>query len=165
MDMDSFLKQGYRVKHGYHDLFPEHPKLPWCNLVWDRLIIPKNRFIVWLVFWKRLNTKERVSRYQSIDTTCVLCGNEDETTEDIVKLLHACHHSKRFNAARKSMVSTIIASLVYHIWKARNEVLWNQELWLTSTAVQKSKQLSLLRIKAFPPRKAKDEDIDWIMRT
>ncbi|KAF4394816.1 hypothetical protein F8388_015722 [Cannabis sativa] len=107
MDMDSFLKQGYRVKHGYHDLFPEHPKLPWCNLVWDRLIIPKHRFIVWLVFWKRLNTKERVSRYQSIDTTCVLCGNEDETIV-YSKLKNSCNERQQQRTLSNCCMPAII---------------------------------------------------------
>ncbi|KAM6551713.1 hypothetical protein CsatB_001521 [Cannabis sativa] len=190
-DMESFVQQRYRVKQGYFDLFPEHPKLPWCNLVWDRLIIPKHRFILWLVFWKRLNTKERVSKYNpTIDTTCVLCGKGDENIEhlffpceysaeclqaikvslqwntqaaDIPKLLHICHKTKRFSAVKKSMINTMLASLVYHIWKIRNDILWNQQRGLTSRTLQQTKHTSKLRIQAWPPKKAKKEDIDWIL--
>ncbi|KAM6569805.1 hypothetical protein CsatB_017790 [Cannabis sativa] len=180
-DMESFVKQRYQVKQGYQDLFPEHPKIPWCNLVWDRLVIPKHRFILWLVFWKRLNTKERVSKFnQNIDITCALCGKGDETIEhlffqcdysseclqeikvslqwntpagDIFKRLQPCHQTKKFSAAKKSMVNTVVASLVYHIWKARNEVLWNHQQWLTSRTGKQAKQLSKLRIQAWPPKK------------
>uniref|UniRef100_A0A803Q2L3 Reverse transcriptase domain-containing protein n=1 Tax=Cannabis sativa TaxID=3483 RepID=A0A803Q2L3_CANSA len=49
-DMKSFVMQRYKVKQGYQVLFSEYAKLPWCNLVWDRFIIPKHRFILWLVF-------------------------------------------------------------------------------------------------------------------
>uniref|UniRef100_A0A803PAR7 Reverse transcriptase domain-containing protein n=1 Tax=Cannabis sativa TaxID=3483 RepID=A0A803PAR7_CANSA len=75
------------------------------------------------------------------------------TTDDITKLLQAYHQTKRFNAARKSMVNTVIASLVYHIWKARNEALWNQQLWLTSTALQKILGMRYLR-EVFDEEKA-----------
>uniref|UniRef100_A0A803Q619 Reverse transcriptase domain-containing protein n=1 Tax=Cannabis sativa TaxID=3483 RepID=A0A803Q619_CANSA len=190
-DMESFVQQSYRVKQGYLDLFPEHPKLPWCNLVWDKLVIPKHRFILWLVLWKRLNTKERVSKISpNIDTTCVLCGKGDENIEhlffqceysleclqeikvslqwntlanDVLKPLQSCDKTKKFSAARKSMVNTIVASLVYHIWKARNEILWKQQRGLTSRTVQQTKQLSKLRIQAWPPKKARGEDIEWML--
>ncbi|KAF4367812.1 hypothetical protein F8388_016635 [Cannabis sativa] len=61
------------------------------------------------------------------------------------------------------MVKTVLASLVYYIWKARNEVLWNQQVWLINTTVKKSQQMSKLGIKGLLPKKAKVEDKTWIL--
>uniref|UniRef100_A0A803PZ99 Reverse transcriptase domain-containing protein n=1 Tax=Cannabis sativa TaxID=3483 RepID=A0A803PZ99_CANSA len=52
---------------------------------------------------------------------------------NIKQLLQACHNTKRFSAAKKSMVKIVLASLVYYVWKARNEVLWNQRQWHINT--------------------------------
>uniref|UniRef100_A0A803QER2 Reverse transcriptase zinc-binding domain-containing protein n=1 Tax=Cannabis sativa TaxID=3483 RepID=A0A803QER2_CANSA len=82
---------------------------------------------------------------------------------NIHQLLQACHNTKRFSAARKSMVKTILASSVYFVWKARNEVLWNHQQWLITTTVKKAQQVSKMRIKGLLPKRAKDEDKEWIL--
>uniref|UniRef100_A0A803PSJ0 Reverse transcriptase n=1 Tax=Cannabis sativa TaxID=3483 RepID=A0A803PSJ0_CANSA len=46
---------------------------------------------------------------------------------------------------------------------ARNEVLWNQQVWLINTTVKKSQQMSKLGIKGLLPKKAKVEDKTWIL--
>uniref|UniRef100_A0A803QEE9 Uncharacterized protein n=1 Tax=Cannabis sativa TaxID=3483 RepID=A0A803QEE9_CANSA len=85
--------------------------------------------------------------------------------QQMPNLLQACHNTKRFSAARKSMVKIVLASLVYYVWKARNEVLWNQQQWLINTTVKKTQQMSKIRIKGLLPKKAKDEDKAWILMT
>ncbi|KAF4374177.1 hypothetical protein F8388_022943 [Cannabis sativa] len=40
------------------------------------------------------------------------------------------------------MINTMLASLVYHIWKIRNDILWNQQRGLTSRTLQQTKHTS-----------------------
>uniref|UniRef100_A0A803Q3C3 Reverse transcriptase domain-containing protein n=1 Tax=Cannabis sativa TaxID=3483 RepID=A0A803Q3C3_CANSA len=192
ISLTSFVVEKYKIQQGYNLLFAEYDKLPWSNLVWDRLIVPKHRFILWLVLWERLNTRERLSKYMAVmDAKCVFCSKEEETIAHLFfecdfsrnclqelkkilqwntpaikihQLLQACHNTKRFSAARKSMVKTMLASLVYFVWKARNEVIWNHQQWLATTTVKKAQQVSKMRIKGLLPKRAKDEDKEWILR-
>ncbi|XP_030504024.2 uncharacterized protein LOC115719211 [Cannabis sativa] len=48
-DVASFVLQKYKIQNGYRLLFSNHGKISWCKFVWDRLIIPKYKFILWLV--------------------------------------------------------------------------------------------------------------------
>ncbi|KAM6563373.1 hypothetical protein CsatB_023371 [Cannabis sativa] len=127
-----------------------------------------------------------------MDTKCLLCNREEETiahlffecdysqtclqemkmflqwntpARNIQQLLQACHNTKKFSVARKSMVKSVLASLVYYVWKARNEVLWNHQQWLITTTVKKAQHMSKFRIKGLIPKKAKDEDKAWILMT
>ncbi|XP_060972354.1 uncharacterized protein LOC133038276 [Cannabis sativa] len=93
VDMNGFVMQKYKIQQGYHLLFSEYEKLPWSNLVWDRLIIPKHRFILWLVLWERLNMKERISKYtHNMDSKCLSCGKKDESIDH---LFFECDYSRK----------------------------------------------------------------------
>uniref|UniRef100_A0A803QI18 DUF4283 domain-containing protein n=1 Tax=Cannabis sativa TaxID=3483 RepID=A0A803QI18_CANSA len=46
VSLTSFVMQKYKIQQGYHLLFAEYDKLPWSNLVWDRLVVPNHRFIL-----------------------------------------------------------------------------------------------------------------------
>uniref|UniRef100_A0A803QDE1 Reverse transcriptase domain-containing protein n=1 Tax=Cannabis sativa TaxID=3483 RepID=A0A803QDE1_CANSA len=58
-DLASFTMQNFSVSRNYQLLYSSPEKKHWCHYVWDRVIIPKHKFILWLVLWGRLNTKER----------------------------------------------------------------------------------------------------------
>uniref|UniRef100_A0A803QQW6 Reverse transcriptase domain-containing protein n=1 Tax=Cannabis sativa TaxID=3483 RepID=A0A803QQW6_CANSA len=45
------------------------------------------------------------------------------------KLLQTASKMKNVSASRRSMMKTILAALVYQVWEARNDVLWNQKQW------------------------------------
>uniref|UniRef100_A0A803Q2C4 Reverse transcriptase domain-containing protein n=1 Tax=Cannabis sativa TaxID=3483 RepID=A0A803Q2C4_CANSA len=55
----AMTRYNFSVSKNYQLLYSSPEKKPWCHYVWDRLIIPKHKFILWLVLWGRLNTKER----------------------------------------------------------------------------------------------------------
>ncbi|XP_062094321.1 uncharacterized protein LOC133800379 [Humulus lupulus] len=155
VSLGSFLSQHYSIKRGLELMSIPDSKVSWNKFVWDRLITPKHRFIMWLVMWERLNTKNRIIKYNSsLDPTCLLCGEADECIEhlffqclysrkclsaiknwlnwnaqsiNLVSLLKWISHAKS-SRIYKSMLLTILAATVYHIWRARNDVLWNQKL-------------------------------------
>ncbi|KAM6543108.1 hypothetical protein CsatB_007555 [Cannabis sativa] len=141
--------------------------------------------------WGRLNTKERLAKYDvSIDETCLLCGKEKES---IKHLFFACDYSrnclqevknwlhwrlnaesvqgiikniknnKSSSATRRSMLKVVIAGLIYHIWEARNDVLWNQKMRRIQAVVKHIQRESKLRIIEIMPKKTKDVDREWIV--
>ncbi|XP_062118209.1 uncharacterized protein LOC133831814 [Humulus lupulus] len=150
VSLGSFLSQQYSIKRGLELMSVPGSKVSWNKFVWDRLITPKHRFIMWLVMWERLNTKDRIIKYNSsLDSICLLCGEADECIEhlffqclysrkclsaiknwlnwhtqsiNLVRLLKWISHAKA-SSIYKSMLMTILAATVYHIWRARNDVL------------------------------------------
>lgn len=54
--------------------------MPWRDLVWNRLSIPKMRFICWLAASQGLKTKDKLHRIGVVDDDlCPLCGLGAET--------------------------------------------------------------------------------------
>ncbi|KAM6563917.1 hypothetical protein CsatB_023915 [Cannabis sativa] len=99
----SFLMQQYTIQGGYKLLFNNNDKVTWHRDVWDRLSIPKHKFIFWLVMWGRLNTKERIAKYDiHIDETCLFCGKEKES---ISHLFFACDYSRKCLQQLKAWLS------------------------------------------------------------
>uniref|UniRef100_A0A803QNY4 Reverse transcriptase zinc-binding domain-containing protein n=1 Tax=Cannabis sativa TaxID=3483 RepID=A0A803QNY4_CANSA len=190
VDVAGFVQQRHTIQHTYKILFEGRDKTSWSKIVWDRFIIPKHKFILWLVFWGRLNTKERIGKYNTtIDSTCFLCGQEEETsnhlffeceysrsclqglknwlqwrsnTTNMQQLAKSFSKNKTMSAARRSVLKTALAGLVYHISKARNDVFWHQKLWHTRVIIQRVQQESKLRILGLPNKLA-DDDKQWLL--
>ncbi|XP_047319855.1 uncharacterized protein LOC124923900 [Impatiens glandulifera] len=54
--------------------------LEWAPLVWSTRIIPRHQFILWLTFWERLRTRDRINKYMNVlNTSCPLCNENEET--------------------------------------------------------------------------------------
>lgn len=52
----------------------------WARCVWFAQATPKFSFMTWLAIQNRLSTLDRISSWdQSVDTTCILCRNGQET--------------------------------------------------------------------------------------
>uniref|UniRef100_A0A803QP78 CCHC-type domain-containing protein n=1 Tax=Cannabis sativa TaxID=3483 RepID=A0A803QP78_CANSA len=60
VDRQTFSMQKFSISNTYHLLFIRPEKKDWCKHVWDRLVIPKHKFILWLVLLDRLKTKDRI---------------------------------------------------------------------------------------------------------
>ncbi|XP_030502674.2 uncharacterized protein LOC115717843 [Cannabis sativa] len=189
-DSTGFVQQRHKIQHTYQLLFDNRERLSWSKNVWDRLIIPKHKFILWLVFWGRLNTKERIGKYNTtIDLTCILCGQEEEssnhlffeceysrkclkgihswlqwrsTTTNMQQLANNISKNKAVPTARRSILRTILAGLVYHIWKARNDVFWHHKMWHTKVIIQQIQQECKLMILGVST-KLTEEDKQWLL--
>ena len=46
MEMQEFTVMKYTIQHGYGMLEEQHQPFQWFTSVWDRLSIPKHRFIL-----------------------------------------------------------------------------------------------------------------------
>ncbi|XP_062104193.1 uncharacterized protein LOC133815357 [Humulus lupulus] len=74
----------YRIAEGYKALVLTHQKVSWHREVWNRTIIPKHRFILWLAVLDRLQLKDRLFRFNiTTDYLCLLCGSNKETREHV----------------------------------------------------------------------------------
>ncbi|XP_048502985.1 uncharacterized protein LOC125498757 [Beta vulgaris subsp. vulgaris] len=71
----------YSISEVYTQMTEEQPVVPWVKEVWNRMSMPKHKFITWLGVHDRLKTKERLFQYHiSPDDLCCLCGNASEST-------------------------------------------------------------------------------------
>jgi hypothetical protein len=50
----------YSSKAGWEDIRKKNPKVEWWSLFWFGLVIPKQVFILWLVFRHGLSTSDKL---------------------------------------------------------------------------------------------------------
>ncbi|XP_062093714.1 uncharacterized protein LOC133799727 [Humulus lupulus] len=189
ISLGSFLSQNYSIKNGLELMVVPEIKVPWSKFVCNRLITPKHRFIMWLVMWERLHTKNRIVKYNpTLDQACLLCGEANENIEhlffkciysrkcltaikswliwnaqstNLVSLLKWISHAK-FSRIHKSMLLSILAATIYNIWRVRNEVLWNQKLWHIKHTVSKIQNECKLRLISVLPCKDSSKDREFL---
>ncbi|VFQ93364.1 unnamed protein product [Cuscuta campestris] len=92
---------GYTVKEGYNRLKGIRMKVDWAEVVWSRWSVPKHQIIAWLIWKGRIQTKDRLSKFLPIDTTCVLCEKEMESADHI---FCSCTYAK---AIHENMASVL----------------------------------------------------------
>ncbi|XP_062080587.1 uncharacterized protein LOC133785356 [Humulus lupulus] len=178
----------YKIAEGYSLLNPMHDKVNWSMEVWGRLNTPKHSFMLWLAIQDRLKTKARLHSFNIIsEAKCQFCKITDETTSH---LFFECPYSSeclqqvkswvywnitggqltglvraigRMKATRfrKMVLSAIMAALVYHLWRARNESIWLSSLDDPTSIVQKTKVASKTRIQSVWPKKVSAKDLEW----
>ncbi|GJU01385.1 putative reverse transcriptase domain, reverse transcriptase zinc-binding domain protein [Tanacetum coccineum] len=129
---------------------PRGEKVPWFDMIWFALNIPRHAFNMWLIINHKLKTQDRVSVWDvsnAIGSTCSLC----ETTPDSHEhLFFICPFSNAVwshmkskagldrvshdiyaivdhiggNASRKStcivIAKLVVAASAYFIWQERN---------------------------------------------
>ncbi|XP_056687639.1 uncharacterized protein [Spinacia oleracea] len=144
----------YSIKKAYLKLMGPAPVQYRTTAVWGRLGQPKHRFIIWLALLGRLNTKDRLMKIcVTTDNTCLLCGI---AIEDHKHLFSGCPFSERcwhqiglwlgirctrnlpelvnwlhkrsVTKFRKEVIYAVVMCTVYHIWKERNNALWNGQV-------------------------------------
>ncbi|XP_047322340.1 uncharacterized protein LOC124926197 [Impatiens glandulifera] len=118
-----------------------------ADLVWLSKVIPRHQFILWLAFKESLNTRYRVKKYMEIpNTSCLLCEENEETTDHLFSCPFALELWKKFAKSMKmaslhtewkeikkeailkangknfmlSVFKTGFGTIVYHIWRERN---------------------------------------------
>uniref|UniRef100_A0A803QPV1 Reverse transcriptase domain-containing protein n=1 Tax=Cannabis sativa TaxID=3483 RepID=A0A803QPV1_CANSA len=152
VDVQQFTHSRYHLSLGYKLLVPPQLKMHWSKEVWGKFNIPKCSFILWIAIQGRLRTRERLHRFGIInDSGCVLCNAQEETcdhlffscsfsqhclqmikdwlgwkvsTQTLSRLLRWIERSK-YSKFKKNTLSAVMASLVYLIWRARNDKIWN----------------------------------------
>ncbi|XP_021867556.1 uncharacterized protein [Spinacia oleracea] len=156
--------------------------------VWNRLTIPKHRFILWLTMLDRLKTKERLHKVGiTPDDLCPICFTQ---VEKINHLFFTCEFSKQCRQllmnwlgvhlnrttitgllkgvqrhsrgkSKKAIIFTIIARLVYNIGKARNAAVWSAKVPTVQATVACIKAEVKGRVHNLLSKKSSSSDLNW----
>lgn len=135
----------------YH-ILSDTPKVHWSKYVWNRVLIPKHRIILWLLLHERLPVRAFLAKFfQNFDSSCGICQQPEETHEH---LFFDCVHARAltnrvlnyFKAFRcpssmfqwsrwilqrvkdkthRSLLMCASASIHYQVWTDRNEAVFN----------------------------------------
>ncbi|XP_060974586.1 uncharacterized protein LOC133039690 [Cannabis sativa] len=140
------------IAFGYSLFTTPQQSVKWCKEVWARLNTPKHSVILWLAMLTQLKTKERLKRYGILSNDhCSLCVSNLENeqhlffecdlscycldeikqwldwkarTRFIPKLVQWIGRA-RISNFKRMVLSAAIAVVVYHVWQARNGIIWN----------------------------------------
>ncbi|XP_019233726.1 PREDICTED: uncharacterized protein LOC109214279 [Nicotiana attenuata] len=142
----------------------------------------------WLIMRQRLLTMDRLHMMGvSQERTCLLCGMQDETVHH---LYFECHFSRRCidelcswwgiklkqpdmqsnwrkigrcikGRICRGFVTSIIATIMYGIWRARNEALWNQKVPMPTKMWKSIKEDNKYRLQLIEANR-KNRKIEWI---
>jgi hypothetical protein len=83
----------YSCVDTWNCLRTKFPEVPWCNVVWFPLAIPRHAFILWLVFRDALVTKDRMCWWGfEGNTLCRFCYGGQES---IAHLFFHCSFCRR----------------------------------------------------------------------
>ncbi|XP_021845586.2 uncharacterized protein [Spinacia oleracea] len=145
----------YSIKNIYGGLCTQQPKVHWHRFVWNRFSVPKHRFTLWLALLDRLKTRVRLFKIGvGDDPSCAICGSVVETCSHLffectfstdclqlvlnwlgytvtkTNLTQVFMWVRRYckKEFRRKVIFTALAGLVYQIWKARNDVVWNHNV-------------------------------------
>lgn len=175
----------YSVKLVYNKLVQQQQQVNWGSFIWNRLSLPKHRFIAWLAKQNKLQTTEKLAKIGlSVTDNCLLCGSH---SEGHAHLFFECHFSKRCLPAikswlniqcvaidlgrilrwiknckqsqfRKKVFYTAVASLIYKIWQSRNESFWLQRVPVICREIRDIKFVIKYRVLAVLPDKIAHRD-------
>ncbi|XP_062099834.1 uncharacterized protein LOC133805685 [Humulus lupulus] len=181
IDIPRFIQEEYTIKNGYQLLCTASNRTQWCSEVWGRLNIPKLSIILWLAMLDRLKTKQRLLRFQMVNNSlCLFCDIHEES---VTHLFFDCHLSKRciqqvkakmqwaaqteslsslmrwisrahLSKFWKMVYADVVAAVVYHIWKARNEVVWLLQVKRIEIIVHNIVSDVKNRVKSVMPKKS-----------
>ncbi|XP_056685740.1 uncharacterized protein [Spinacia oleracea] len=178
----------YSIKDTYSQIATAGDRVTWQKYVWNRLTIPKHRFILWLTMLDTLKTTERLHKVGIVyDDLCPICFTH---TEKIDHRFYTCEFSKqckhlvldwlginlnrfsvtsllkgvqRYNRGKckKAILFTAIASLVYNVRKARNAAVWAAKVPTIHSTVANIKAEVKGRVYNLLSKKSRPSDLNW----
>ncbi|KAI8537304.1 hypothetical protein RHMOL_Rhmol09G0013100 [Rhododendron molle] len=148
----------FSVKTAWEALRNPLPKVPRAHVVWLKQGIPRWAFIMWLVCWGRLSTKDRLLSWgMRVDPLCVFCHNVHESHEHLFfhcsfsaciwgrilflfgmsrspgeweqEIHWAVQHLKK-KGFSSALYKLALAGTVYYVWKARNDSIFSNKQYI-----------------------------------
>ena len=141
--------------------------------------------------WRRIQTKDRLARIGiQIDQLCSLCHKENESLDHLFfgcdytsKCCNILKHRLNFTADlsninklsqwlvncirgrfKKSVVQACFSTLLYMLWKQRNDAIWKSYILKHEILVDNVLSLVRIRILGVMPRKTSQSDRDWFSK-
>ncbi|XP_021838846.2 uncharacterized protein [Spinacia oleracea] len=169
----------------------QRDNVQWHRYVWNRLSTPKYRFILWLATQDKLKTRTRLQKFGVVDDCiCPICGSSPETMEhlffkcvlshkggtEVMKWLGFSHcrdgigplfkwlQRSAGTEFRRAVAYTNTVALVYHVWKARNVVIWKFQVPTVQNLVKVVQSDVKCRIQNLIGRKVQSRDVDWFQK-
>ncbi|XP_056695219.1 uncharacterized protein [Spinacia oleracea] len=169
----------------YAKLTGDKPHIQWNKVVWNRLNVPKHRFICWLAMQNRLQTTTKLAKIGvSTSADCLICKQADEIHEH---LFFSCQYSQlclqglatwfgihltstslqngissikrgRYSKFRTQVCYAGVAALVYLIWKSRNQSFWENFVPTVHSVMGSLKQIVKDRITTVISQKVNRRD-------
>ncbi|XP_060200203.1 uncharacterized protein LOC132628418 [Lycium barbarum] len=179
----------YTISSAYSWSMGGGTQQPWWRAVWSIATVPKHRFIFWLVMHERLLTRVRLEKMGLCqDNFCGLCGRSPET---INYLFFECAYSQMClemvltwlkapkcrlevqgmwrrlvrgtqGKISRGLIWAILAAMIYHIWNARNDAVWNHKIIRPQLMVQQIQEESRIRALEMLKRRITCNDRKWI---
>ncbi|XP_059669136.1 uncharacterized protein LOC132314275 [Cornus florida] len=158
----------FSLKHTISHIMDHDTLVPWYNLVWHTVSIPRMKFNMWLAIQSRLPTLDSRAMVHH-GNTCVLCGIENEshshlffrcdfsaplwkfiqarcrfynyflTWEDLILWISSQWKS---NSSISILRKIPLSALVYHTWKERNNRIFRGNPSTQNRVLTKTSSLS-----------------------
>lgn len=141
------MEDSYSIKETYLALIHTDLRARSKHLVWNRLSLPKHRFVSWMAAKQKLRTKDKLLTVGVVrDDLCPLCGIHSESSKH---LFFECSFSmscmsavrswlgvtfrpidkmdfrkRKKNRMQRNVLCAIYVGLIYQIWVNRNLAVW-----------------------------------------
>lgn len=181
--VDWMTVQKYTISSVYKDLMGTQESTTWAYATWNRITIPRSRFIIWLACHDRLKTKDKLRDMGVIDDdTCPICGSHPESRDHLffeceysrqcviavrnwlgvpwsIRNIQDFHRKHRGSRIKRSIIEAVIGNLIYTIWRTRNEVVWHHKVETASRSFETIKSDSMVRIQK---GKLNRSTVEWV---
>lgn len=188
-DKWKFDKKGYSAASGYKWLRADQEEVQWAKWVWNKLSVPKHRFLSWIIMWGRLNTRDRLRRIGlQVPQYCPLCGDQTETAEHVfiqcdyavrcrqkleqclgvspstadLNSFSAWLHKPAVGAFKCQTIQCTFSAMLYHLWMQRNQAIWKQSIDRHDVVLNRIKSDTYWRITSVLPKKTSSKDREWL---
>ncbi|XP_048491275.1 uncharacterized protein LOC104896514 [Beta vulgaris subsp. vulgaris] len=149
----------YSVKKVYEARNGDQINVNWDRVVWDRLRIPKHRFIAWLAVQAKLQTTEKPALYGELKDWLNIIIQTDDLQHLIAKIQHS--YRSKF---RKQVVFAGLITMIYFIWQNRNSAYWKHCVRSARADMKQLKHIVKSRILVVLPKKISRADYEWLMK-
>jgi hypothetical protein len=170
----------YSCSKTWNSLRIKAPEVPWWQVVWFPLAIPRHAFLLWLVFRNALTTKDHMCGWGFTgNSLCRLCYG----CQEFIHLFFQCNFCRRVwlhlmaacfisnpcvqwddvldwscNLKSKSLQNTLckfcLVAAVYHIWRLRNDLCYGNTPLIEEALVDRIK--GEVRTRVMSSRKMKN---------
>ncbi|XP_073310971.1 uncharacterized protein [Primulina huaijiensis] len=152
VDYTDLIDNSGGLSIAYHYFVGSKGVWPWKPLLAKSCILPKHRFVLWLIAHSKLMTRDRMGFLP--DRSCVLCKDDLETVHHLFfsckiskiiwnnvcnwldmrknmatpnSILTAFRNNYKGTSTLAKMRITALSATVYQVWNLRNRVIFDNE--------------------------------------